>query len=110
MLPRAPGCRRVRAHVTATDEIGLYLTEGGTVVDGGGLGDEADAGGILGDLGDTEPVGGVATGLLVGSGPHGEREGNPEADDLPPQAADVTKLALPDSSPLTRARPRSFAL
>lgn len=27
------------------------LTEGGTVVDGGGLGDEADAGGILGDLG-----------------------------------------------------------
>lgn len=71
-----------------------HLTEGGTVVDGGGLGDQADAGGILGDLGDTEPVGGVATGLLVGSGPHGEGEGNPEADDLPPHAAVVIKIAF----------------
>ena len=58
------------------------LTEGRTVVDGGGLGDEADAGGILGDLGDTEPRGGVATGLLVGGGPDGEGEEHPEADHL----------------------------
>ena len=59
-----------------------YLAEGGTIVIGGSLGNEANAGGILGNLGNTEPRRGVATSLLVGSGPHGERKENPEADNL----------------------------
>ena len=60
----------------------VYLTEARAVVLGGGLGHEADARGIT-DLGDTEPGGGVATSLLVGSGPDGEGEEDPQADNLP---------------------------
>ena len=62
----------------------VYLTEARAVVLGGGLGHEADARGIT-DLGDTEPGGGVATSLLVGSGPDGEGKENPEADHLEPR-------------------------
>ena len=65
-------------------QAGRHLAEGGTVVLGGSLGDQANAGGILSDLGDTEPLGGVAASLLVGGRPDGEGEKNPKADDLPP--------------------------
>merc|ERR1719163_1592494 len=56
------------------------LAEGRAVVDGGGLGHQTDARGILGNLRDAEPRGGVAAGLLVGRRPHREGEQNPEAE------------------------------
>jgi hypothetical protein len=90
--------RKGRQHRKA----GLNLTEGGTIVDGGRLGDETDAGGILGNLGDTEPLRGVAAGLLVGSRPHGEGEEHPEPDDLP-RKEHVMKVSAAASCPPAQA-------
>ena len=96
--PAACAC----THTKQTCEADLYLTEGGTIVDGGRLGDEADAGGILGNLGDAEPLRGVAAGLLVGSRPHGEGEQHPEPDDLP-RKEHVMKVSAAASCPAAQA-------
>ena len=79
----AVGCA-ARARGKGGQQVRGHLAEGRAVVDGGGLGHQTDAGGILGNLRDTEPRGGVAAGLLVGRRPHREGEKNPEADHLSP--------------------------
>mmetsp|Transcript_42405 Transcript_42405/g.100813 ORF Transcript_42405/g.100813 Transcript_42405/m.100813 type:complete len:236 (-) Transcript_42405:186-893(-) len=69
------GLPREGEHVLET------LTEVGAVVIRGRAGDQPETGGILGNVGDAEPLRVLAASLLVGASPDREGEENPEADD-----------------------------